>query len=134
SRLKPVAGDIVFAREGSVGESVVIPDNLKCCLGQRVMLLRPSRKMNSELLRYILSSKKTLDELLSLNKGVGVKHVNVKDVKNHIMVLPPENEQKRILSKIDDMYALCDQLKSRLQSAQQTQLHLADALTDAALN
>ena len=133
-RLKPIAGDIVFAREGSVGESVVIPDDIKCCLGQRVMLLRPSPKMNSELLRYLLSSKKTLEELLSLHKGIGAKHVNVKDIKNHVIALPPENEQNRILGKINDMYVLCDSLKSRLQSAQQTQLHLADALTDAALN
>ncbi|HEY2452427.1 MAG TPA: restriction endonuclease subunit S [Scandinavium sp.] len=133
-RLEPKAGDIIFAREGSVGESVVIPDDLKCCLGQRVMLLRPSSKMNSELLRYLLSSKKTLEELLALHKGIGAKHVNVKDIKNHVIALPPENEQNKILAKINDMYDLCDQLKSRLQSAQQTQLHLADALTDAALN
>ncbi|SNY63035.1 restriction endonuclease subunit S [Enterobacter sp. CC120223-11] len=133
-RLEPIAGDIVFAREGSVGESVVIPDDLKCCLGQRVMLLRPSPKMNSELLRYLLSSKKTLEELLSLHKGIGAKHVNVKDIKKHVIALPPENEQNRILVKINDMYVLCDQLKSRLQSAQRTQLHLADALTEAALN
>lgn len=133
-RLEPVAGDIVFAREGSVGESVVIPNNLKCCLGQRVMLLRPSLKMNPELLRYLLSSKKTLEELLSLHKGIGAKHVNVKDIKNHIIALPPADEQNRILDKINEIYAVCDHLKSRLQSAQQTQLHLADALTDAALN
>lgn len=134
SRLEPLSGDIVFAREGSVGESVVIPDNLKCCLGQRVMLLRPSSKMNSGLLRYLLSSKQTLEELLSLHKGIGAKHVNVKDIKNHVIALPPVNEQGRILVKINELYVLCEQLKTRLQSAQQTQLHLADALTEAALN
>ncbi|EOL8947589.1 restriction endonuclease subunit S [Cronobacter dublinensis] len=48
--------------------------------------------------------------------------------------LPPLSEQGRINSRIAELMLLCDTLKSRLQSAQQTQLHLADALTDAALN
>lgn len=133
-RLKPEGGDIVLAREGSVGESVVIPDNLTCCLGQRVMLLRPSKKMNAELLRYFLSSKNTLDQLLSLNKGIGAKHVNVKDVKHHVIAVPPVAEQNAIYLRIQELYVLCDSLKSNLQSAQQTQLHLADALTDTALS
>jgi type I restriction enzyme S subunit len=48
--------------------------------------------------------------------------------------LPPLSEQGRINSRIAELMLLCDTLKTRLQSAHQTQLHLADALTDAALN
>ncbi|HCM5461926.1 restriction endonuclease subunit S [Klebsiella aerogenes] len=51
-----------------------------------------------------------------------------------LIMLPPLNEQKKIVKKFFELNCLCDTLKSRLQSAQQTQLHLADALTDAALN
>ncbi|HBW9874038.1 TPA: restriction endonuclease subunit S, partial [Klebsiella pneumoniae] len=36
--------------------------------------------------------------------------------------------------KLNDFNELCEKLKLQLQSAQQTQLHLADALTDAAIN
>ncbi|MCV5208837.1 hypothetical protein OFC00_28485, partial [Escherichia coli] len=42
--------------------------------------------------------------------------------------------QLKVISTIEDFFKVCDQLKSRLQAAQQTQLHLADALTEAALN
>jgi type I restriction enzyme S subunit len=48
--------------------------------------------------------------------------------------LPPEKEQARILEKLDEINFLCENLKSRLKSARQTQLHLADTLTDAVLN
>ncbi|EBF8963018.1 type I restriction endonuclease subunit R, partial [Salmonella enterica] len=37
-------------------------------------------------------------------------------------------------SKIREYIFICDNLKISIQSAQQTQLHLADALTDAAIN
>lgn len=51
-----------------------------------------------------------------------------------VIMLPPLNEQKKIVKKFFELNCLCDTLKSRLQSAQRTQLNLADALTDAALN
>ncbi|MGK9432569.1 restriction endonuclease subunit S [Pantoea agglomerans] len=50
------------------------------------------------------------------------------------IMLPPLNEQKRIFKKFNELISFCEALKSSLHSAQQTQLHLADALTDAALS
>lgn len=47
--------------------------------------------------------------------------------------LPPLAEQHRIVAKVDELMALCDQLKSRLSDAQTTQLHLADALVERAI-
>ena len=35
--------------------------------------------------------------------------------------------------KLDELFALCDQLNSRLNAAQTTQLHLADALVEQAI-
>ncbi|MEL0578313.1 restriction endonuclease subunit S [Pectobacterium punjabense] len=60
--------------------------------------------------------------------------LNGKKVRSFIFPLAPIKEQQRIVSEVKRLNDICDALKSRLQSAQQTQLHLADALTDAALN
>lgn len=48
--------------------------------------------------------------------------------------LPPEAEQPRIVAKVDELMTLCDELKVRLQEAQETKLHLADAMAEQALN
>ncbi|MFQ1730382.1 restriction endonuclease subunit S [Aeromonas veronii] len=133
NRLTPCTGDIVFAREGSVGESVVIPDGLRCCLGQRVMLFRPSAELNPHFLRLTISSQMALSVLLSLHKGIGAKHVNVSDMKSYVIALPPAIEQDRIVAKVDELMTLCNQLKSRLQTNQQTQLALAESLVEGAL-
>lgn len=134
ARLIPRPKDIIFAREGSVGESVVIPDGVESCLGQRVMLFRPSIALNSEFLRLTISNKGALNKLLSMHKGIGAKHVNVRDMRAFPICLPPEKEQHRIVAKVDELMALCEQLKARLVDAQTTQLHLADAVVENALS
>ncbi|HHQ7395012.1 TPA: hypothetical protein ACSU06_003886, partial [Escherichia coli] len=47
---------------------------------------------------------------------------------------PPLEEFHRIVDKVQNLLSVCDVLRAYIQSAQQTQLHLADALTDAAIN
>ncbi|WJV63311.1 restriction endonuclease subunit S [Pectobacteriaceae bacterium C52] len=64
----------------------------------------------------------------------GQKTVNQTHINSLLFPLPPYKEQNCILNRVDELFAICDTLKARLQSALQTQLHLADALTDAALN
>lgn len=130
ARLTPAEGDIVFAREGSVGESVVLPAGLQCCLGQRVMLLRPSKLLNSEFLRLAISSPLSLDALLELHKGIGAKHVNVGDMRKFAIALPPAAEQLRIVAKVEQLMALCEAIKLALADAQTTQIHLADAVVE----
>ena len=48
--------------------------------------------------------------------------------------IPPLAEQHRIVAKVDELMSLCDQLCARLQASQTTQLHLAEALVEGALN
>ena len=51
-----------------------------------------------------------------------------------MLPLPPLAEQKRIVAKVDELMSLCDQLSTRLQASQTTQLNLAEALVEGALN
>ena len=59
--------------------------------------------------------------------------LNGKKVRSFRFPLAPIEEQRRIVAKVDELIALCEQLKSRLKDSQTTQLHLADALTEKSL-
>ncbi|HHY6977583.1 TPA: restriction endonuclease subunit S [Yersinia enterocolitica] len=98
-------------------------------------------------MKSISSQLFNMDFLLYLMKGMSHQILGLVDRSSHgtcklvseklfslQIPLPPLSEQSRINSRIAELVLLCDILKARLQSAQQTQLHLADALTDAALN
>ena len=44
-------------------------------------------------------------------KGVGVKHINVADVCNLPVPVPPLDEQRRIVAKLKEILPLCERLK-----------------------
>ena len=128
ARLAPQPGDLVFAREGSVGESILIPDGVDACLGQRVMLFRFSTQVSKEFVRLAISSTSFLDALLAMHKGIGAKHVNVGDMRNAVIPLPPLPEQSRIVTRITALRRLCADLRQRLAERQSVQARLAEAL------
>ncbi|TGB86775.1 restriction endonuclease subunit S [Escherichia sp. E3659] len=82
--------------------------------------------MNSPFSRqYFANASKQTTNLASINKT---------QLRGCPVAIPPSSEAKKIMSKLHIFYKLCEELKNHIQSAQQTQLHLADALTDAATN
>ncbi|HEG4394816.1 TPA: restriction endonuclease subunit S [Morganella morganii] len=78
--------------------------------------------------------EKSYKDLRELAAGGAQPNLNLAKVSNTLVPIPPLSEQIKITCKVEELIKVCDTLKSRLQSAQQTRLHLADALTDAALN
>ena len=96
-RLSPQKSDIVYTREGSIGRAAVLPDIDNICLGQRVMLLRVSALINTSLYQQILMSPVVLDAITGKTRGIGAKHINVSDVCNALVPVPPLGEQARII-------------------------------------
>lgn len=47
---------------------------------------------------------------------------------------PPIEEQHRIVQKVDELMALCDQLKERLNQASETRNQLAESVVEGALS
>lgn len=50
-----------------------------------------------------------------------------------VVPIPPIAEQRRIVTKVEELIEICDQLKQQLQQSQQTKVKLTDALVNQAL-
>ncbi|HCD7631579.1 TPA: restriction endonuclease subunit S, partial [Citrobacter farmeri] len=135
---KPELNDILLSRVGAgIGESAVIDSDLEFAIYVSTGLIKPmKRNINSHYLVLWLNSPigREFSSKYTYGKGVSQGNLNLSLIRSFLVSLPPRLEQERIVSRVDELFSICDILKSRLQSAQQTQLHLADALTDAALN
>lgn len=93
-RCPPSPGDIIFTREAPMGEALIIPPNVKWCLGQRTMLIRVMHEFVSNEFLLLALTEPHLLERASVNAvGLTVKHLRVGDVENLNIPLPPLNEQ-----------------------------------------
>jgi type I restriction enzyme, S subunit len=94
---KPKIGDIVFSREGSFGVASYVKDRCRYAIGQRMMIIRANPlNVNPVYLTYFINSSTCQDYLLAHSMGTTVKRVNVKDVREIPVRLPPLEEQERI--------------------------------------
>lgn len=107
-RAIPEANDLILAREAPIGNIAIIPTNLKVCLGQRTVLIRPDKnKIEPNYLVYLLLGDKIQGKILSISNGATVHHLNMKDIRNlELPELPSLHTQRKIaaiLSAYDDL-------------------------------
>lgn len=108
--------------------------DLPCLLLQRVAKFNSvGNVIRSDFLSKWLESNYFINSI-DPGRSNGVPHISTKQLEMTLFPLLSQREQDKIILLTDKLIQLCVDFKSRLQSAQQTQLHLADALTDAALN
>ena len=113
ARLKPEAGDIVFGREGTIGDAVILPLGYNFSLGQRTMLLRADTSIVSNVfLHRTILSDWIKHQIEYVNVSSTVAHVNIKDFKKFTVPLPPLPLQQLFAQRIE----LIEQQKAEIQT------------------
>jgi type I restriction enzyme S subunit len=114
-------GDLVITREAPMGEVCLIPIGLRCCLGQRMVMLRPDpKKCDSRFLLYAIQSRYVQDEI-KVNEGTGstVSNLRIPLLEALPIPLPPLAEQKAIaavLGALDDKIELNRRMNATLEA------------------
>ncbi|KAB1181977.1 restriction endonuclease subunit S [Photobacterium damselae] len=133
-RLKPEGDDVLYSREGGIlGVACRVPSGVELCLGQRMIVIRPSRLIISRFLELVLNSPLVNEIALHNTTGGAAPRVNVNVIKGYPIPLPPLAEQNRVITKVEKLIDLCDLLKARLKESQATQLQLTDAIVEQAV-
>ena len=99
-RAVPRPGDIIITREAPIGEVGMIPDGVECCLGQRMVLLRPNPDVcNNYYLLYSLQSR-FVQHQISWSEGTGTTVSNLRIPHLQQIKIPylPLKQQEKIAS------------------------------------
>lgn len=132
--------DILIQRGNSsnfVGCSLLIEEDFDNLIYPDLMMkIKTKDELLPEYARLWLSSPFARNYMWSKMTGTSgtMPKISKKVVEDLPIAVPPLAVQHQLVIKIKELFLLCGSLKFRLQSAQQNQLHLADALTNAALN
>jgi type I restriction enzyme S subunit len=93
-RCNPELGDILLAKSGSLGEIAVVDQNKQFSLFESVCLIKPdTNEVDPYYLAAAIRSESLQQLLLRNNKGVGVKHLHLVDIRELIVPLPPVPNQ-----------------------------------------
>jgi type I restriction enzyme S subunit len=107
-RAVPRSSDLILAREAPVGNVAWIPPDIKPCIGQRTVLIRPrTDSVDSRYLTYLLLGDECQNRMHSMSGGATVAHLNMSDIRTlELPDLPPLPTQRKIaaiLSAYDDL-------------------------------
>ncbi len=117
-RLVPKEGDVIYGREGTFGDAVLVPADVRMSLGQRVMLFRPNLDLiNPQYFLAAIRSKGTYHQALRVTAGSTVGHVNIKDIKRFEILVPPILNQIQFSNRIQKIEALKAQAETALAEA-----------------
>ncbi|GAB4145762.1 MAG: restriction endonuclease subunit S [Patescibacteria group bacterium] len=116
SGARSLAGDILMPTsdvtpQGLATSTAIMKSNV--LLGGDINILRPSIKINSIFLSYILNNnKKSIMELVS---GTTIKHIYSKDIQKLKISLPHFDEQQKITDFITALDEQIDQVNQQIQ-------------------
>ena len=94
----PQVDDIIFSREAPVGSVAIMPSNFRCCLGQRLVLLKVNKSIcDPHYLLYVMLSNFVKKQYKTVEKtGSIVSNFNIGDLKNLVIPYVDIAIQKKI--------------------------------------
>ncbi len=134
------AGDFLISRANTaelVAKAVVVPEETekRLMMSDKIIRFQFSKTVSSHYVNLANNSVFSRSYYAEVAGGTSssMKNVSQGQVRNLVVALPPMEEERRILVKVNQLITLCDQIKTHLQHQQQTRLHLADVMVEQAL-
>lgn len=109
-RVTPNAGDLLFSYETRLGDAALMPEGIQACLGRRMALLRPDRKLVEPRFLLYLYLSPIFRRLIEKNtvQGATVNRIALSTMPHWAITLPPLPQQRAIaevLGALDDRIA-----------------------------
>ena len=133
-------GDILITRAGPknrVGISCVVKETRdRLMISDKIIRFHLIEAgLSEDYICLCLNAGETYHYLEQSKSGMAESQMNISQDKLKAAPIPlcPVNEQRRIVKMVGELAGLCDQLKERLNRAEEARRELADAVVDSAL-
>ncbi len=105
-------GDLLFTTEAPMGNAALC-DLDECSCGQRIITFKEYTEGTAlpALFMYFILSPQFQQQLLDNCTGTTAKGIKADKLKHFLIPLPPYEEQKRIVARLEELLPLCERLK-----------------------
>jgi type I restriction enzyme S subunit len=116
SRCNPEHGDLLYIKDGATTGIVAINQlREEFSMLSSVALLKLTGAIDNRYLLWTLRSPFFYNQIRAAMKGAAITRVNLTELAQTWIPLPPLAEQKRIVAKVDELMGLCDELEVQQQ-------------------
>jgi type I restriction enzyme S subunit len=130
----PARGDILYTVVGATyGRPALIETDRAFCVQRHIAILKPAAAMDVRFLVWLLASPLIYSQATRSTTGTAQPTIALRPLRNFTAPVPPADEQRRIVAKVDELMALCDRLEASLAAGDDTRSRLLDALLAEAL-
>lgn len=96
---------------GSIGRCAIVPDDFDIAnINQHVMIIRNVNLEVRYWIHAVIISAYIQNKIMDVQVGVSREGLSAEKLKNFLIPLPPLDEQKRIVAKLEEMLSYCEQL------------------------
>lgn len=113
-RSKVDKGDVLFAMIGTIGNPTLITEEPNYAI-KNVALFKVGKEQNGQYLKYYLESGSVVSKMLEDAKGTTQKFVGLGYLRSFEIPIPPLEEQRTIVAKLDQAFAAIDQAKANIE-------------------
>lgn len=112
----------------SIGRVTIAPNDMAGArVNQHVTIIRPTSELSPKFLTIYLASPSIQRMIDEVQVGATRQALTKAMIEQFEIPLPPLAEQKRIVAKVDELMALCDQLEAQQQERQARHAALVQA-------
>ena len=109
-------GDVVFSMVRPYLRNIALVPEDDCIASTGFYVFHPLDAILSKYSYILTLSSFFVDGLNSFMKGDNSPSINKNNVESFVIPLPPLNEQKRIVAKIEELYSVLDEIEASLRS------------------
>ena len=111
----PICGDIMISAVGSIGYTYIVKkDDVFYYKDASVLCLKNTNHWSSTFFTIWLASPFLQEQMYKNSKGTTVDTITLEKLKGYAIPLPPISEQHRIVTKVEELFSMLDNIASAL--------------------
>ncbi len=112
----PKPTDIMISAVGTIGKTYIVKaDDVFYYKDASVICLQNINDLYSPYISILLSSNFLQDQISAQSKGTTVDTITIEKANYYIIPFPPIKEQQRIVAKIEELFAVLDEIQKSIE-------------------
>ena len=127
-------GDVLYSRLRPYLNKVLVADEDGVCTTEIIPLKPKENTLSGSYLSFFLKSQYFVQYAVSQSYGVKMPRVGTATAKNALVALPPLDEQKRIVEKLESLFAKIDTIQKSIDEVSQLGASLEKQLLQSSIS